>query len=87
MNRKNQELHDFIRQKYHEYRQADKYLGDKKFHQVSVFSTGDNGSSIDDELEQFISEKRDVKAFTYYKPLGRLSWLDTKDIHAQFKRV
>ena len=85
LNKDNEEVQDIIKMKFNEYRHEDKYYGGGH-HQMRVMTNGDNGESIDRDLRQFMSEKMNAKAFTYNRQYKALTWLDTKDIHTEFKR-
>ena len=85
LNKDNEEVQDQIKMKFNEYRHEEKYYGGGHHH-TRVMTNGDNGESIDRDLRQFMSEKMNAKAFTYNRQYKCLNWLDTKDIHSEFKR-
>jgi len=85
LNKDNEEVQDIIKMKFNQYRHEDKYYGGGH-HQMRVMTNGDNGESIDRDLKGFMSEKMNAKAFTYNRRYKGLTWLDTKDIHSEFKR-
>ena len=85
LNKDNEEVQAEIKRKFKYYRHEDKYYGGGH-HQMRVMTNGDNGESIDRDLKQFMGEKMNAKAFTYNRRYKGLTWLDTKDIHTEFKR-
>lgn len=85
LNKDNEEVQSIIKMKFNQYRHEEKYYGGGH-HQMRVFTNGDNGDIIDRDLKQFMSEKMEAKAFTYNRQYKALTWLDTKDIHTEFKR-